>query len=312
MTISTCKTCLTQGEHPTFRVREMMFGSGEYFHYMQCTHCQTIQLLKEPEDVEYYYPDDYYAYSPLILSNFQVNMIKRLRLKVFLRSDLEFLKPIYGEWMKLLDAKKTDRIADIGCGNGQLLYELYASGYRHLDGYDPFIPEPVQVNKKVRLQRKGLEEVSGEYDVIMLHHTFEHLRNPRKAMEKIAQLLSPGGRCLLRMPVADAEVWEIYRENWVQLDAPRHFVIPSTKGIRILAAAFELDLYNVVFDSTEFQFWGSECYKDGISFVHEFTSDRFSRSDMKKYKEKAKELNALGKGDQACFYLSKPTSSKLK
>jgi SAM-dependent methyltransferase len=236
-------------------------------------------------------------------------MIKRLRLKFFLRSDLEFLKPVYGEWMKLLHAKKTDKVADIGCGNGQLLYELYASGYRHLDGFDPFIPEPTQIHKKVRLQRKGLEEVSGEYDVIMLHHTFEHLRDPRLAMEKIAHLLSPGGRCLLRMPVADAEVWKIYRENWVQLDAPRHFVIPSTKGIRILADAFGLELYKIVFDSTEFQFWGSECYKDGVSFVHEFTSDRFSRSDMKGYKERAKELNAIGKGDQACFYLRKPASS---
>jgi hypothetical protein len=61
---TTCKTCLTQGVHPIIKVREMMFGSGEYFYYMQCNHCQSIQLLEEPEDVEYYYPDDYYAYSP--------------------------------------------------------------------------------------------------------------------------------------------------------------------------------------------------------------------------------------------------------
>ncbi|WP_114751641.1 class I SAM-dependent methyltransferase [Pleomorphovibrio marinus] len=306
MSITICKTCLSEGEHPIYSIREMMFGSGEYFRYLQCRQCNSIQLVDEPKDIEYYYPDDYYAYSPLILSNFQVNLIKRLRLKAFLQSEVELLKPVYGEWMKFLSAKKNERIADIGCGNGQLLYELFATGFRHLEGFDPFIPASRQVNKKVKLHKKGLEEVDGEYDVIMLHHTFEHLKDPRKAIEKITQLLAPGGRCLLRMPVADAEVWDIYRENWVQLDAPRHFIIPSIKGIQILADAFGLELYKVVFDSTEFQFWGSECYKEGVSFVHEFTSDKFSRDDMKRYKEKAIKLNAEGKGDQACFYLRKP------
>lgn len=300
-----CKICQHGKAREILEVKEMMFGTGEIFHYGQCDHCDTIQLLDPPKDIEYYYPDEYYAFSSLSFSNPHVHWLKTLRVKLFRFFDIEFFKPVYGDWLKILGAKPNERIADIGCGNGQLLYELYASGYRHLSGFDPYIPRDNKINPYLRLYKKELDQISGQFDVIMLHHALEHMPDPVHALKKISTLIPSGGRLLIRMPVSDGEAWRIYKQHWVQLDAPRHYFIPSRKAMEILADINDLEIYEVVFDSTEFQFWASELYAKGLPFFDMTDKSIFPKEELHQYKKKSLQLNKEGKGDQACFYLRK-------
>lgn len=43
------------------------------------------------------------------------------------------------------------RIADAGCGNGQLLYELYSGEYSDLDGFDPYIEKDIQIAPGIKI-----------------------------------------------------------------------------------------------------------------------------------------------------------------
>ena len=48
-------------------------------------------------------------------------------------------------------------------------------------------------------------------------------------------LLNKDGVLLVRVPLSSSWAWEHYRENWVQLDAPRHLYLHSVKSMEVLA-----------------------------------------------------------------------------
>ncbi len=300
-----CLVCYQESHGQVYQVKEMMFGMKDQFPYVQCSHCGTIQQLDPPEDMASYYPKAYYSFSGLSYSSLHVRLMKQFRFWLYLKSGMSFLKPIYGSWLDRLGAGKRDTIADIGCGNGQLLYELYASGYRHLSGFDPFIKDSVQVSRSLHIYKKNLFDIGSTFDVIMLHHAFEHMKDPDAAFGKIAGLLNPSGRLLIRVPVADGEAWSVFRENWVQLDAPRHYFIPSLAAMKILAERHGLELFHIDFDSTAFQFWGSKKYQEGQTLHGKNDLHSSAAVDAWELESKAKSLNALSRGDQAAFYFRK-------
>ncbi|MES2881071.1 MAG: methyltransferase domain-containing protein, partial [Bacteroidota bacterium] len=130
-----------------------------------------------------------------------------------------------------------------------------------------------------------------------------HMSEPLKVMQNIHSLLNHGGYLLIRIPVADCYAWEHYRTNWVQLDAPRHFFLHTTKSMQTLSEQAGFVLEDVVHDSWELQFWGSEKYKKDLPLTDKtFT---FTNEEMLAFKTEAQKLNAAKKGDQACFYFKK-------
>ena len=62
----------------------------------------------------------------------------------------------------------------------------------------------------------------------------------------------------------------------------------------------------LVFDSDEFQFWGTGLYKKGLPLDLSLVAENFTSEELKEFKEKALKLNQEGLGDQVCFYLTKP------
>lgn len=126
-------------------------------------------------------------------------------------------------------------ILEVGCGRGQLLAILYRAGFRHLAGVDPYLPEDVEVLPNLWVRRLALEEVSESYDLLMMHHVFEHLPQPRASLSACAKRLKASGKILLRLPTVESVAWERYRENWVQWDAPRHHFLHTRASLEILA-----------------------------------------------------------------------------
>src|SRR6478752_5421007 len=54
-----CRICASNGPHPHFVVREMMFGTREPFDYFECSNCKTLQIVDVPADLARHYPTDY-------------------------------------------------------------------------------------------------------------------------------------------------------------------------------------------------------------------------------------------------------------
>jgi SAM-dependent methyltransferase len=262
--------------------------------------------LTIPEDLGPYYPRDYYSFGLLQPSGLLRNLLKKIRIRTFLATGWKFfLPPFGGYWLKKLHSKFTDRIADVGCGNGQLLYELHVSGFKDLHGFDPFLENESRLGAGLQLWKKELEQTDLYFDVLMMHHSFEHMADPQQVFKTCFERLNPGGRLLVRCPVADAAVWKEKQSLWVQLDAPRHMSIPSTQGFLAAAQRSGFEVQEIIFDSTSFQFWGTALYEQGEKLDSGKFSTLFSEKQLVEWEQKAIQYNQEGVGDQACFFCVK-------
>lgn len=317
-----CRICGKSGNHQTVMVREMMFGLKEEFPYFYCSHCECLQIAEIPGDMSKYYRSDYYSFSSdpsRLYQNPLKNIVRRLR-----DNFAVFNKGLLGKCIHSVFPAETDlgslsgmsltkqsQILDVGCGTGFLLYFLKEAGFKNVVGVDPYIEGDIEYKNRLKVYKRGIRDVEGEWDLIMFHHSFEHVADPGETLHIVAKALAPGGWCLLRVPVVSSHAWEHYRADWVQLDAPRHFHLHSPKSIRMMAERENLKLEKIVYDSSDLQFWGSEQYRKDIPLMSDLSygvnpaKSIFSSSEILAFKQKAKRLNRESLGDQAAFYLRK-------
>lgn len=316
-----CRICKHTAGNKTYPVREMMFGFRNEFQYIQCASCGCLQILEFPEDISRYYPASYYSYqnTPDLFDGRTKSFFKYLRRATYFsgKNFLQrlFLKvyhpPEYFSWLEKVGVGVDSSILDIGCGIGHLLIRMRKDGYRYLTGIDPFVPKTICYENGVTVWKKALPELEGRFDFIMAHHSLEHMPDQQKVFQEIARLLKPQRYALIRVPVVSGYAWEKYRENWVNLDAPRHYFLHTPQSMRILVEGAGLDLKEIIFDSDALQFWGSEQYQQDIPLRHErsFAENQklsvFSRKQIQKFREEARELNDRKLGDMACFYIYK-------
>lgn len=300
----TCVACGNGQANKMFKASEKMFGLGGEFLYLECRVCKALQLVDIPNDLGSFYPSDYYAFGDMVNSGAIFQLMKLVRWKLFKHQIYLPYSPKYLSWLATLEAKEDDAIADIGCGNGQILHEFKCSGFKNLMGFDPYLSQEISLSG-FSLLRKGLFEIEEKFDIIMLHHSFEHMDDPRKVMSKLSNLLKPNGKLLIRLPVTDGEIWKKEGINWFQLDAPRHLFIPSVKAMESIGQSAGLNLKHVVFDSTMYQFVITDLYKKGKKFLGYNWKKEFTSSQLKEYTSRAKEYNLKEKGDQACLYFEK-------
>ena len=291
----------------------MMFGTRDAFHYFACADCGCVQLVDPPSNLSSYYPAAYHSFSAPVERTGMRRWLRRLRNRGTFapRHAIDrtlariFPYPVAGasDWMQRAGATRTSRILDVGCGTGAILLDLASAGYMSLLGIDPFVAADINYENGVRIQQTTIHEVTGTFDVIMLHHSFEHVTDPFDTLRSVAARLAPGGCCLIRIPTASSWAWEHYRENWVQLDAPRHYYLHSIGSFAALASSAALRVNAVVYDSTEFQFMGSElyCHDQPLAAL----PSSYSSAQRRNFRVRARELNAEGRGDQAAFYLRK-------
>ena len=289
-----------------------MFGLGGEYRYDLCTECGCLQLRDVPANLAPFYSGEYYAFAEPVAPSGPRHWYRRVRDEVLFgkaRHARALIAPIAprrvvepGEWMAKARASRQSRILDVGCGIGVFLRRLADAGYTRAEGVDPFVEGDISYRGRPLVRRALLEDIDGQFDVIMLHHSLEHIAEQARTMASIARLLAPGGTCLIRVPIVGSYAWEEYQDRWVQLDAPRHLFLHSPESMRRLAQGAGLRVDQVVHDSTMFQFEGSELYRRDIP-LKDMALHPSPRLQRMRYKLRASRLNAERRGDQAAFYL---------
>lgn len=312
--MAACRICgNTENNRPTVG-QEMMFGTRERYPYFQCAECGCLQIGEIPTDLARHYPDRYYSFQP-------AGRMKRWIKGQWLSQELtptiavkRLLHLLTGRrqlptWIQKANVDESAAILDVGCGNGVKLLEMGCTGYRDLTGVDEYLPSSHEYPNGVLVLKQPLSSLSRRYDLIMLHHSLEHMPDQVQSLRELHQLLQPGGKLLVRIPVFSPVIWKRYGPNWVQMDPPRHLYLHTEDSLTRVAEAAGYRIVDRWFDSTAYQFWGSELIARGISLRKASGSGRrgtrsFASTFRRPAQRRASEaLNRAGLGDSAGFIL---------
>jgi len=286
-----------------------MYGTGEEFRYFQCAGCETLQILEIPSDLGRYYPHDYYS-KHWRASHPIISAMRRIR-DGYAASGKGILgRCLYTWWptssvvvlRSLNSLKVSSAILDVGSGmEAAFLRQLEHLGYQNLLGIDPYLDNDVDISPALRLRRLAIDEVDGRFDLVTMHHVFEHIPEPAEALRAIKRILAPSGTLLIRMPTVTSYAWRYYGVNWVQLDPPRHLHLLSSKSIALLAEDAGFRIRKIVYDSDDFQFWGSEKIASGLPVLPKIPPGFATRLS---YRRRAGRLNEANDGDAAAYFLT--------
>lgn len=274
--MSRCGICNYSGEAKKYVAEEMMYGTKEEFKYFECPQCHCLQIEKVPDNLGKYYGDNYYSYNFTDYSDFNENQTK------------------------------PTRVLDVGCGSGSYLCQLAKDGYRYLTGCDPFLEDDISYPNGVRIYKKTIHEMEGEFDWIYFNDSFEHVTDPHEVMDSICRLLAPQGIARIAIPTYPNIAFDMFGTNWYQLDAPRHIFLHSKESMEYLTKAHGLKIVQREYDSNNSQVIRSFLYEKGVSFWNqtpEIMGQYFTPDEIIEIEKCSQEANEKEYGDHAVFYI---------
>jgi len=201
-----------------------------------------------------FYPEDYYSFSPRwssvraeggwrrgLLNSLVEGVLEQrygyARNKdrhVFLADSIiplyRFAAPVFPRFVQ------GGRVVDVGTGCGEYLLHLAELGW------DAHGVEICDAAAAIGRKEKGLDIRSGElsdagfpgnyFDAVTMHHTLEHVRDPKATLLEVNRILGKGGELVISGP--NALNWErrLFGRCWWGWDVPRHLwhFTPDTLG----------------------------------------------------------------------------------
>lgn len=309
----------------------MMFGSREHFKYVQCSHCECLQIAEIPTNLAAYYPENYSAHKVAPRPGYTA--LGRWARRQYFRNALfgrghkvaklieRFGKPVVPrlDWAtpvpRVLSACNVKdfsaRFLDVGCGSwSKWLQDLYEMGFRRLIGIDPYI-RGIKRFGPIQIRKASLRDIGGAYEVISFHHSLEHIPDQVETLLVARALLAPEGRLLVRIPTVSSRGWKEFGTDWVEMDAPRHLYLHSRSSIVLAARAAKLKLIESFDDTYEFEFAGSAQYRRGIplnspeSFLINPPNGPFSDDEWENFRQQAAAANINREGGRIALIFAR-------
>ena len=129
--------------------------------------------------------------------------------------------------------RKTNKIIDVGAGDGWFLHEAMKRGW---EAYGTEFEDRAVENcrsKGIRMQKGVLDPIHytpGEFDIVTSFEVVEHISNPREEFAYFNRILRPGGLVYVTTPNFNSVSRDLLKSNWDVVHYPEHltYYTPST------------------------------------------------------------------------------------
>jgi len=231
--------------------------TDEQFHFVRCSSCGVVRLNPRPDvsELGQIYPPNYYAYGLLSEeADASAGLGAALKKWMYQRRLLSLLKRL---------GRPGDlRILDVGCADGRLLdwYKASPAGDR-IETYGIELSEAAAEVARRRGHRvvTGRFEVDtefdpGTFDLILAYHVIEHVDDPKAFMRRAADLLAPGGVCVVATPNLDSADARRLAGHWGGNHFPRHWTLYDAQTLKAVARDVGLETERVEYQPNPI-FW---------------------------------------------------------
>lgn len=111
----------------------------------------------------------------------------------------------YNEIINLIEkyTNRNEKIVEIGCSEGYILYTLQEHGYSNLLGIEPSPQAEIAKNKGINVVKSYFDDnllEDGIIDCFILMHVFEHFQDPFAILRTMLRKLKPQGKIILEIP----------------------------------------------------------------------------------------------------------------
>jgi SAM-dependent methyltransferase len=214
--VTRCVACGSPNQHP-FIVR------GSYPVH-QCDACGQVFLNPQPDDevLAAIYSADYFLDLSLGHEPPQVSELKRRTAGLYLEALAEY------------DDRRSGKLLDVGCGNGEFLLEASRRGFE-IEGLD--VSRHAVETANLVLGREGAkcstieraDLLDHHFDVCVCADVVEHTRNPAEFLSHVHRVLKPNGVLLLITPALDCWQSRFMGQNWYEFKTEHlHYFSRST------------------------------------------------------------------------------------
>lgn len=228
MEVTACPLCEATAARVRYTLPDSLLGLPGSFTLVECSACGLLYQNPRPglDAIGFFYPPEYDPFVPPPWSN--PNRVQQL-------SHLYGLKK---RW-RLVERHAPRRagrrdVLDVGCATGVFL----AAGS---DGWRKVGIELTAEASEVARSQFGLTVHQGtleqaplgeqQFDVITMWDVLEHLHEPRASLQRVRELLRPGGIYVARVPSLSAWDARLCGRYWAGLDQPRHMFIPDEERL---------------------------------------------------------------------------------
>ena len=228
------------------------------FQMVRCTGCGLHYQRVRPrrEDIGVFYSSEYDCYESLVERGFIVRTLAQLTARRLVRR-IESLRP-----------PECDVFLDFGCGSGTWM-ELF----RSVDAPWRMIGTEISPELIEQVRALGFEgHVCDDSDleqhiapasvgVVHMNHVIEHVPRPLELLEKLREILVPGGIVIGQTPDQDCLERRLFGDFWVQWHLPRHLVIFDKEAMRRHAEKAGLEVVALESSPSGAVMWGASILK---------------------------------------------------
>ena len=111
-------------------------------------------------------------------------------------------------------------VLDVGCGCGMPVSALGLTRLSHVVGVDPYLPDERRLETGGWLRRQPLGQVEGRFDLVMFHHSLEHVPGRGFRAPRREDHARRPRAILVRMPTVRSWAFERYGPDWSSSTRP--------------------------------------------------------------------------------------------